>query len=65
MSELNFLNEFLQAVQTGDVDRLVKRFVPIFILAGVVLLFLTFLGPIGVVIALATVAFVLYKVFLR
>lgn len=62
---MHFIQDFIDTLLRGDVNRLYRYFVPRFILAGLVLLALTFLGPFGILIALGVIAFVIYREFIR
>lgn len=60
-----FIEDFINTVTRGDVNRLMTYFVPRFIIGGLILLALTFLGPLGILIALGVIAFVVYREFVR
>lgn len=62
---MNFLNDLINTLRRGDAYRFFSFFVPRFIVAGLILLALTFLGPIGILIALATIAYVVWRYFMQ
>lgn len=61
----SFIQDFINTITRGDVNRLMTYFVPRFIIAGLILLALTFLGPLGILIALVVIAVVVYQTFVR
>jgi hypothetical protein len=60
-----FIDDLIQTIRSGNLNRLMTYFVPRFIIAGLILLGLTFLGPMGILIALAVIAFFVYRYFVR
>ena len=60
-----FIDDLIETIRTGNTNRLMTYFVPRFILGGIVLLALTFLGPIGILIALVVIAYFVYRYLIR
>jgi len=46
-----------------DVEMLIKNYLPLFIIIGLVMLLATFLGPLGVILMLAGIVFIGYLVY--
>lgn len=60
-----FIDDFIDAVKRGDVERVIGYYVPRFILLGVILLALTYLGGLGILIALGFIAYVILTEWIR